>query len=299
MDVLTETFVELIRRAATDLPPDVERALRTAHGAEAVGSAAAQAMETILDNVSLARSRSTPICQDTGALLFNVCYPVGMSTRHLRGQIEEAVAEATRRAYLRPNAVDPLTGANSGNNLGVGSPFIHFREWDEQRLRVRLLLKGGGSENVSTQYMLPHAPLNAGRDLEGVRRAVLDAAYRAQGQGCAPGILGVILGGNRGSGYIDAKEQLFRPLDDINSVPALAEFEGRLLHDCNELGIGPMGFGGKATILAVKVGTAHRLPACYFVTVAYMCWACRRAVWVSDTGFDTADTPRCVREDRP
>jgi fumarate hydratase class I len=106
------------------------------------------------------------------------------------------------------------------------------------------------------------------------------------------------LGGNRGSGYVDAKEQLFRSLDDVNPVPELAEFEDRLAHDCNELGIGPMGFGGKVTVLAVKVGTAHRLPACYFVTVAYMCWACRRAVWVSDTGFAAAGMPCRVQKDR-
>jgi len=291
MEGLTETFIELVRRAACELPRDVEAALQAAYRSEAEGSAGAEALSTILENVRMARARSTPICQDTGALVFYVCHPPGASLGRLQTEIEEAVAQATTRAYLRPNAVDPVTGANSGNNLGAGAPVMHFHEWESQRLRVHLLLKGGGSENVSTQYKLPHALLHAGRDLEGVRRVVLDAVYQAQGQGCAPGILGVALGGNRDSGYVVAKEQLFRPLADAHPVPALAELERRLLGDCNELGIGPMGFGGQTTVLGVKIGAAHRLPACYFVTVAYMCWACRRAVWDSVLGFSEAGLP--------
>lgn len=277
MEDLVEPFVELVRRAATDLPADVESALRAARDREEPGSAAAGALEAILQNVDLARKRSTPICQDTGVPIFYVYYPQGMSPRALRAQIEQAVAEATRRAYLRPNAVDPLTGRNSGNNLGRGFPSFHFEEWGEEFLRVDLLLKGGGSENVSAQYKLPYGPLKAGRDLEGVRKVVLDAVYQAQGKGCAPGVLGVAVGADRGTGYIHAKEQLFRPLDDTNPVPELAALEQRLLKEANELSIGPMGFGGKTTLLGVKIGTYHRLPACYFVTVAYMCWACRRA----------------------
>ena len=281
MDDLTEAFVELIRRASTELPADVEAALQAGLVREEPGSAAASALQTILENVAFARAHSSPVCQDTGTPIFYVHYPQGMGTRARRAQIEAAVAEATRRAYLRPNAVDPVSGRNSGNNLGVGFPFFHFEEWERDALRVDLLLKGGGSENVSTQVALPYAPLQAGRDLEGVRRVVLDAVYRAQGQGCAPGVLGIALGGDRTTGYIGAKEQLLRPLDSggVNSVPELAALEERLLRECNELGIGPMGFGGKTTVLSVKVGAYHRLPACYFVTVAYMCWACRRA-WV-------------------
>lgn len=270
-------FVELIRQASTELPADVEAALQAGLAREEPGSAAASALQTILENVAFARAHSSPVCQDTGTPIFFVHHPQGMGTRALRVQIEAAVAEATRRSYLRPNAVDPVSGRNSGNNLGVGFPFFHFEEWEQDALRVDLLLKGGGSENVSTQYALPYAPLEAGRDLEGVRRVVLDAVYRAQGQGCAPGVLGIALGGDRGTGYIGAKEQLLRPLDEVNPLPELAALEERLVRECNELGIGPMGFGGKTTVFGVKVGAYHRLPACYFVTVAYMCWACRRA----------------------
>jgi len=284
LDDLRESLLELIRRAATDLPPDVEEGLRVARDQEESGSAARNALEAILENVSLARAHSTPICQDTGVPVFYVYYPCSVSTRSLRGQIEAALAEATRRAYLRPNAVDSLTGRNSGNNLGIGFPTIHFEEWRKDHLRIALLLKGGGSENVGAQYKLPNTDLRAGRDLEGVRRVVLDAVYRGQGRGCAPGALGIAIGGDRGTGYVHAKEQLFRPLNDVNPVSELAVLEERLLRECNELGIGPMGFGGKATILGVKVGVYHRLPACYFVTVVYMCWAWRRASLVVKDG---------------
>jgi len=272
-----EILVELIRRASTELPADVEAALQASLAREEPGSPVASALQTILENVAFARAHSSPVCQDTGTPLFYVHHPQGMGIQALRAQIEAAVAEATRRAYLRPNAVDAVSGRNSGNNLGTGFPFFHFEEWEQDALRVDLLLKGGGSENVSTQYALPYAPLKAGRDLEGVRRVVLDAVYRAQGQGCAPGVLGIALGGDRGTGYSGAKEQLLRPLDEVNPVPELAALEERLVRECNELGIGPMGFGGRTTVFGVKVGAYHRLPACYFVTVAYMCWACRRA----------------------
>jgi fumarate hydratase class I len=277
MDNLIEPFVELIRRAATDLPHDVELALQEARDREASGSAAEGALNTVLENVAIARENSTPICQDTGVPIFYVRHFEGVSVRRLQEQMEAAVVEATERAYLRPNAVDPVTGRNSGNNLGVGFPTFHYEEWGEDHIRVDLLLKGGGSENVGAQYKLPHAPLKAGRDLDGVRKLVLDAVYQAQGKGCAPAVLGIAIGGDRGSGTVHAKEQLFRPLGDTNPVAELAELEERLLRECNELGIGPMGFGGKTTVFGVKIGASHRLPACYFVSIAYMCWACRRA----------------------
>ncbi|MBN1178067.1 MAG: fumarate hydratase [Anaerolineae bacterium] len=277
MDNLRDSFVELVRRASTNLSGDVEAALKAARDRESPGSAAAGAFEAILENVTLARAQSTPVCQDTGTLIFYVHYPMGAHVRALQAQLEEAVAEATARSYLRPNAVDSATGKNSGNNLGGGMPVFHFTEWESDVLRIDLLLKGGGCENVSTQYKLPDTALKAGRDLDGVRKVVLDAVYQAQGKGCAPGVLGVAIGGDRGTGYVFAKEQLFRPLGDTNPDPELAALEERLLRECNELGIGPMGFGGRTTVFGVKIGAYHRLPACYFVSVAYMCWAHRRA----------------------
>jgi fumarate hydratase class I len=277
MQDLTDALIELVRRASTLLPADMEKAIDEARQREEEGSAARGAFDTILKNVEIARAGSLPICQDTGTPIFDVYYPAGWSTRVLAGQIRAAIAEATKRAYLRPNAVDSLSGENSGNNLGDDFPTIHFFEWEEDHLRVDLLLKGGGCENVSTQYKLPDGALKAGRDLDGVRKVVLDAVYQAQGEGCAPGVLGIAIGGDRGAAYATAKRQLHRPLDDKNQIPELADLEKRITQDANELGIGPMGFGGKTTILGVKAAAQHRLPACYFVSIAYMCWANRHA----------------------
>jgi fumarate hydratase class I len=270
-------LLELIRLTSTDLPPDVEAALHQARSREQPGSAAAGALDSILENVSLAREKSSPICQDTGTPLFYVRYPAGWSPRQLRGQIRQAVAVATKKAYLRPNAVDSLSGKNSGDNLGGEAfPTIHFQEIDSDDLTVELILKGGGCENVGAQVSLPDDRLNAGRDLEGVRRVVLEAVHRAQGQGCAPGILGVAIGGDRGSSFAASKEVLLRPLDDVHPQAELAELEARLLQEGNQLGIGPMGFGGETTLLGVKATDLHRLPASFFVSVSYMCWAYRR-----------------------
>ena len=286
---LTEAFVELIRRAATDLPADMEQSLRRAREEEEAGSAAESALDAILQNVQMARAESTPICQDTGTPIFDVYYPAGVSTRRLAEQIRGAAALATERAYLRPNAVDPLTGSNSGDNVGEDFPTIHFHEWEEDAVRAELLLKGGGCENVSAQYKLPDAGLGAGRDLEGVRRVVLDSVVKAQGKGCAPAVLGVAVGGDRGSSYVKAKRQLQRPLDDEQENEELAALEEGLYREANELGIGPMGFGGKTTVLGVKLAAQHRLPASYFVSVAYMCWANRRAAMDVSLGGDEVE----------
>ena len=273
---LTEALVELIRRTSTDLPADVEEALVRAREREEAGSAAQSALSSILENVALSRRNSTPICQDTGTPIFYVHHPEGWSTRRLREQIRAAVAQATARSYLRPNAVDALTDKNSGNNLGDDAfPTVHFEEVEGDALVIDLMLKGGGCENVGAQYSLPNGELGAGRDLKGVRKAVLDAAHKAQGQGCAPGILGVAVGGDRGSSYYASKEVLLRKMDDANPDPKLAEMEQQLVDEANQLGIGPMGFGGQTTVLGVKMTGMHRLPASFFVSVSYMCWAHR------------------------
>jgi len=274
---LTNDFVELVRQAATILPDDMQQALVKGKANEEPGSAAEGALDTILKNVELARKNSTPICQDTGTPIFEIYYPLGVSTRKLADQIRQAVAMATEQTYLRPNAVDSLTGKNSGDNTGEDFPTMHFHEWDEDSIHVDLLLKGGGCENVSAQYKLPDAGLKGGRDLDGVRRVVLDAVHQAQGKGCGPAVLGVAVGGDRGSSYIKSKQQLLRKLEDENPNEDLAALEKQIYEESNQLGIGPMGFGGKTTTLGVKIGVQHRLPASYFVSVAYMCWANRRA----------------------
>ena len=274
---LTQPILELIRLASTDLPPDVEASLRQALEREQPGSAAHGALETILKNVEISRRNATPICQDTGTPIFFVYHPEGWSTRRMRAQIRAAVAEATRQSYLRPNSVEPLTEKNTGNNLGDEHfPTVHFEEVDGEALTVELMLKGGGCENVGAQYSLPDSRLGAGRDLAGVRKVVLDAVHKAQGQGCAPGVLGVAIGGDRGSSYLASKQVLTRKVGDSNPDLQLNALEERLTAESNQLGIGPMGFGGETTVLDTKITATHRLPASYFVTVSYMCWAYRR-----------------------
>lgn len=285
MEDLTKHFLELVRLAATDLAPDIEKSLIKAAEQEEPSSAARGAMETILKNVKMAREDSTPICQDTGTPIFYVKYPQEWSTRMLRKQITDAVIQATEKSYLRPNSVNAITGKNTGNNSGDKHyPTIHFEEVDGNSVTADLILKGGGCENVGVQYKLPDNRLEAGRDFEGVRKVVLDAVYQAQGKGCAPGAIGVAIGGDRGSSYLASKEALLRQLDDENPDPKLAALESRLMEDSNKLGIGPMGFGGKTTVFGMKVKGLHRLPACYFVSVSYMCWAYRRRKMIYQNG---------------
>ncbi len=275
---LTNEILELIRRTSSSLPKDVEDRLRASVEKEAPGSAARGALETILKNVELSRANSTPICQDTGTPIFYVHYPEGWSTRKLRDQVRAALVEATKRSYMRPNSVDAIYDKNTGNNLGGDDfPTIHFEEVDpDQPLTIELMLKGGGCENVGRQYSLPDNSLGAGRDLAGVRKVVLDAVQKAQGQGCAPGILGVAIGGDRGTSYAKSKEVLFDKIGTRNEDPKLAELEERLTDEANTMGIGPMGFGGQTTVIDTKITGLHRLPASYFVSVSYMCWAYRR-----------------------
>jgi len=283
---LTKEILELVRFTSTNLPPDIEKRLRAAKEEEEPGSAAEGALDTILKNVEMARENSTPICQDTGTPIFHVHYPEGFSTRALRKQIQAAVVEATQKTYLRPNSVNTISGKNTGDNTGDEHyPTIHFDEVDEgEPLVIELMLKGGGCENVGAQYKLPDNRLGAGRDLEGVRKVVLDAVNTAQGKGCAPGALGVAIGGDRGSSFIASKEVLYRQLDDKNDDPELAAMEERITDEANQLDIGPMGFGGKTTVLGTKIKGLHRLPASYFVSVSYMCWAYRRRKMIVKDG---------------
>lgn len=286
---LKDSILELIRRAATDLSPDVEKVLADAYALEDKGSPAKDVFNTILENVRLAREKSTPICQDTGSLIFYIDFPEGESEKKYRDAIEKAAAEATKLQYLRPNAVDSLSGKNSGNNIGVNAPYYHFHQWDRNEIRIRLMLKGGGSENVGTQYRLPHPPLNAGRDLKGVRKLIIDAVVKAQGLGCAPGVIGVGIGGDRTSSYALSKEQFFRKIGQRNPIKELADLEVQLYKDLNKLNIGPMGFGGKTTVMEVFIDAQHRHPATFFVAISYTCWAFRRKTMTIKNGEVTYD----------
>jgi len=275
--------VELLRRASTDLPEDVVAALETARQNEVANTPARSVLEAIHRNIEIAREQSTPLCQDTGTNNFKIYHPAGVSTREMSSHIRDAIVIATEKNYLRPNSVDSVTGRNSGDNLGPGHPSLYFEEWERPETYVRVMLKGGGCENMGAQYSLPSQTLGAGRDMKGVEICALDAINSAQGKGCGPGIIGVGIGGDRSASYAAAKEQHFRKLDDTSSDPELAGLEGRLMDKANRLGIGPMGFGGKTTTLAVKATKLNRLPASFFVSVSYMCWECRRRdMWIKD-----------------
>jgi fumarate hydratase class I len=279
MHFLHNSLVELITQTSTNLPPDVRAAMSAAGLGEKPNTQASQALNIIFSNIDMAADDTGPICQDTGMPTFYVHTPVGVNQIEIRRTIEAAVAEATKLGKLRPNSVDSITGANSGDNLGPGTPVIHFEQWEEDEVEVRLILKGGGCENKNIQYSLP-ANLErlgrADRNLDGVRKCLLHAVWQAQGQGCAPGALGVCIGSDRAHGYDVAKEQLFRTLDDVNPDARLAELEARIMQESNELGVGAMGFGGKVSLIGCKIAAANRLPASFFVSVAYECWAFRR-----------------------
>jgi len=279
MNQLKSSLVELITETSTNLPPDVREAMSFAIEEETPGTQSAQALGIIATNIDMAQQDEGPICQDTGMPTFLVHTPVGVNQIHVKQAIREAVAEATRHGKLRPNSVDSLTGKNSGDNLGAETPVIHFEQWEEDDIEVKLILKGGGCENKNIQYSLPCELEHLGRadrNLEGVRKCILHAVWQAQGQGCAPGAVGVCIGSDRAHGYDLAKNQLFRTLDDENPVPELAKLEAEIMEEANRIGVGSMGFGGKVSLIGCKVAAANRLPASFFVSVAYDCWAFRR-----------------------
>ncbi len=278
METFRESMLQLITYTSTNLPPDVRRAMQQAMDREQGRSL--QALNVIATNIDMACDNTGPICQDTGWPTFEVQTPVGANQIVMKREIKAAIVEATRLGKLRPNSVDSLTGTNTGNNLGDGTPTIHFGQWEnDDEIEIKLLLKGGGCENKNIQYSLPMELPHlgkAGRDLDGVRKCLLHAVWQAQGQGCSAGALGVCIGGDRTSGYQHAKEQLFRTLDDVNSHPDLARLEDYIMQAANTLGIGTMGFGGGVTLIGCKIGAINRLPASFFVSVAYDCWAFRR-----------------------
>jgi fumarate hydratase class I len=279
MKQFEQSIYDLIVETSTNLPADVRRAIKAGAKKESAGTRAALSMGTITRNITMAETNVSPICQDTGMPTFIVHTPVGANQIEMKKAIRSAIARTTKDGKLRTNSVDSLTGGNTGDNLGPGTPVIHFEQWERDDIEVKLILKGGGCENKNIQYSLP-AELpgigKAGRDLDGIRKCIMHAVYQAQGQGCSAGFIGVGIGGDRTTGYELAKHQLFRTVDDVNPHEDLRKLEEYVMEHANELGIGTMGFGGEVTLLGCKIGVNNRLPASYFVSVAYNCWAFRR-----------------------
>lgn len=302
MQHFEESVYKLIVETSTNLPGDVRKVIQAAQEAEDRVTRAGLSLSTIATNIEMAECNVSPICQDTGMPTFVVHTPVGANQIVMKKQIRSAIARATKDGKLRTNSVDSLTGANTGDNLGPGTPVIHFEQWEKDDIDIRLILKGGGCENKNIQYSLPtelEGLGKAGRDLDGIRKCIMHAVYQAQGQGCSAGFIGVGIGGDRTTGYELAKQQLFRAVDDTNDIPELAKLEDYVMENANKLGIGTMGFGGNVTLLGCKVGVMNRLPASFFVSVAYNCWAYRRQgalldaatgefkSWVYPSGTDT------------
>ena len=278
---LKESLLEIVRKTSCEMPKDVLAAIEAATKQEKTGTSARYAMDIVCENITIAKNKSQPVCQDTGSILFFVKAPMGYNQLAFEEAAKWAVKEATAKGYLRQNSVDSLTGKNSGNNLGPGFPHFHFEYFDpaisrSHDLTISLILKGGGCENCGAQYSLPNKNLGAERDLDGIKKCILDAVVQAQGKGCGPGILGVCAGGDRATSYLHSKEQLLRKLGDKNENESLAKMENEVMEISNKTGIGPMGFGGATTLLGCKIGHLNRLPASFFVSISYMCWADRR-----------------------
>jgi fumarate hydratase, class I len=276
MKSLKDSLLELIRRTSAEIPDDVQDVILDSLHAEEKNTLAKEALEIIRRNIEMAKAKSQPICQDTGSILFFIKAPIGLNQLDFEKAAKSAVLTATKKGYLRQNSVDSLTGKNDGTNLGPGTPSLHFEQTKKKEIDVRLILKGGGCENVGAQYSLPNEKLQANRDLDGCRKVILDAVLQAQGKGCGPGVLGICIGGDRATSYLHSKEQLLRTLKDRNPHHDLDQLEQQITETANRLGIGPMGFGGKTTLLGCKIGALNRLPASFFVSVSYMCWAYRR-----------------------
>ena len=266
---LINKIIELYLKTATELPDDIIAALKKTTQNES--SQSKETLSILLQNIALAKKESRPICQDTGTPFFYVSRPVYYLERELSEIIEKATMIATKEAILRPNAVDPVLDKNIGNK-----PVIHFEESVGSKLKIDLILKGGGSENISAVYQLPDKEINADRNLEGVRKCVLNSIFKAQGKGCPPYVIGVAIGGNIEEVSALSKKQLLRNLKDKNSDLILATLEKRLLKEANQLGIGPAGMGGNTTVLGIKIASVPRHPASYFVGVSFSCWCLRR-----------------------
>ena len=278
---LHDGLKEIIKKAATTLPRDVEEALVAACEREPEDSPSRKALENILENVRTAKKNQLPLCQDTGTPVFYASVPKDLSFDTVGKSIYDAVRLATESIPLRPNAVDVLTEKNSGDNTGIAFPEVHFEQSEEGTLSIDVALRGAGCENAGMFYKLPDEGLKAERDLDGVRRCVLDAIYRIQGRACPPYTVGVGIAGTRLTAVRLSRKALMRKLDDESGVGAIRELERRLLAGINRLGIGVMGFGGNCTALGVKINHAHRHTGSYFVDVSVACWANRRGrlVW--------------------
>lgn len=271
-NVVEDVAFRLLQLAVVELPKDVKDALKRAYREEKSEAGKTQ-LEAILQNIELAEKTGTPVCQDTGVIIFYV--KAGADVKGLdkiEPALKKATVKATKEVPLRPNAVDPFTQKNSGDNTGNYIPFINWEIIPGDTVEITVMPKGGGSENVCALGMIP-----PGEGVKGLKKFVVDTVVKAGAQPCPPTILGVAVGGGADIAMKLAKATLLRPLDKPNANPELAKLEKELFEAANMTGIGPMGLGGKFTVLGANVDYAFRHPASYPVAVAFQCWAARRA----------------------
>lgn len=271
-EILIAAVVETYRLAVCQLPKDVVAGLESGLKRE-TQPRAQHVLKTMLRNIQLADTETKPLCQDTGIPLIYVSYDSDKYKQsELKRLLKDATKIATREVPLRSNAYDIIKGKVVGNY-----PVIYFKSVPGKTTKIQLLLKGGGSENVSRVYQLPNIKLGAERDLAGIEECIVHAVVQAQGRGCPPYIIGAGVCGNMEEASYRAKNRHLLPIGKKNSEPKLAALEKRALKRINELGIGPMGVGGKTTALAVKCTTRYVHPASWFVGVSIGCWSMRRA----------------------
>ncbi|MEM0343391.1 MAG: fumarate hydratase [Thermoplasmata archaeon] len=261
--------VELLKKTVVKLPKDVEAALRRAYEAETEEAPKMQ-LKAILDNIELAEKTATPMCQDTGVTIFYVSVP-----RDCRVDVEKGIIEGVRRATkevpLRPNAVHPITRKNPGDNVGERMPFINWKIHDKDYIEITVMTKGAGSENMSALAMLTPS-----QGVKGIKEFALNTVLRAGSNPCPPTIIGMGIGGSADIAMKLAKEALLRPIDVRHREPEIAKLETELYEAINMLGIGPMGLGGKTTMLGLNIEYAYCHTASLPVAINVQCWAGRR-----------------------
>jgi fumarate hydratase subunit alpha len=262
---------DILKQAVIYLPEDVKQALKKAYSEET--EPGKTQLKAILDNIELAEKYQAPVCQDTGTIIYYV--KAGDKVKNL-SSVEEALINATKRATkevpLRPNSVNPFDGKNSGDNTGRYIPYLNWEITSGDCLELTVMTKGGGSENVCMGGMIV-----PGEGIKGLKKFVIDAVVKAGAQPCPPNILGIAMGGGADISMKLAKKALLRPLTEHNPNPEIAALEKEIFEAANMTGIGPMGLGGKTTVLGVHIDFAYRHPASFPAAVAFNCWAARRA----------------------
>jgi fumarate hydratase subunit alpha len=271
-EVIETVGFNILKQAVIYLPDDVKAALKKAYAEETSETGKTQ-LKAILDNIELAEKYKAPVCQDTGTIIFYI--KAGAKAKDLdkvEGALINAVKRATKEVPLRPNAVNPFDQKNSGDNTGRYIPHLNWEIIPGDKIEITVMTKGGGSENVCLGGMIV-----PGEGIKGLKKFVVDAVVKAGSQPCPPNILGIAVGGGADISMKLAKKALLRPLNEPNANPELAKLENEIFEAVNMTGIGPMGLGGKTTVLGVKIDFAYRHPASFPAAVAFNCWAARRS----------------------